>query len=121
MKTASMRAAQGGMWPWLLQRITALYLVLGLGFHVVLLHAFSIGELNFASIAERFASSGFFAFVDVTLLAAALFHALNGVRMVLLDYWFTGPRRRILDGGLVVVGLVAFGYGTWALWPWITG
>lgn len=121
MKAESMRAAEGGMWPWLFQRITAVYLVLGLGFHVVLLHAFNIGKLDFATIGDRFASSGFFAFVDVTLLAAALFHALNGLRMVLLDYSFTGARRRILDGVLVVVGVGMFVFGTWALWPWIAG
>jgi succinate dehydrogenase / fumarate reductase cytochrome b subunit len=121
VKQDAMRAAQGGMWPWLLQRVTAVYLVLGLGFHVILLHAFSIGKLNFATIGDRFASSGFFAFVDITLLAAALFHGLNGLRMVLLDYWFTGDNRRILDGVLVVVGVGMFGFGTWALWPWITG
>ena len=120
MKQDAMRAAQGGMWPWLLQRITAVWLVLGLGFHILVLHAYGIGKLDFASIGDRLAMD-FFVFMDITLLAAALFHALNGLRMVLLDYWFTGGNRRILDGVLVVVGLGMFGFGTWALWPWISG
>jgi hypothetical protein len=39
---------------------------------------------------------------------------------VLLDYGFTGGRKTALTTVLWIVGLGAFGYGTWALWPWLT-
>lgn len=111
--------ARGGMWPWLLQRVTAVVLLFGLAVHLVVLHLFGLGELTYDSIATRVAG-GFFTVVDVSLLASALFHGLNGLRMVLLDYGFTGDRRRFLDGVLWLVGLAAFVYGMWALWPWIS-
>jgi len=111
---------KGGMWLWLLQRISAAVLLFGLITHLIATHILSIGELSYDNIAERL-QSGFFITVDILLLAASVFHALNGTRMVLLDYFFKDvARRRILDVVLLVFGLAAFVYGLWALWPWIT-
>ncbi len=111
---------KGGMWLWLLQRISAALLLFGLLTHLIATHILSIGELSYDNIAERL-QSGFFITVDILLLAASVFHALNGTRMVLLDYFFKDlARRRILDLALLVFGLAAFVYGLWALWPWIT-
>lgn len=111
---------KGGMWLWLLQRISAALLLFGLITHLIATHILSIGELSYDNIAERL-QSGFFITVDILLLAASVFHALNGTRMVLLDYFFKEfTHRRILDLVLLVFGLAAFVYGLWALWPWIT-
>jgi succinate dehydrogenase cytochrome b556 subunit len=111
---------KGGMWLWLAQRISAAVLLFGLLTHLIATHILSIGELSYDNIAERL-QSGFFITVDILLLAASIFHALNGTRMVLLDYFFKElTRRRILDLVLLVFGLAAFVYGLWALWPWIT-
>ncbi|GAB4246733.1 MAG: succinate dehydrogenase hydrophobic membrane anchor subunit [Thermoleophilia bacterium] len=114
-----LRKGEGGAWPWFLQRVTAVLLLYGLTVHLVVLHIFNLGQLSFDNIADRLAS-GFFVFTDVLLLGAAVFHGLNGVRMVLLDYGFRGSNRTILDVFLVVFGLAAFVYGVYALWPWIT-
>ena len=107
------------MWAWLFQRITAVFVFVALGVHLAATHIFSIGELSYDNIADRLAS-GFFVATDVLLLAAVIYHALNGVRMVALDYWFSGRGSRT---GLALVlwslGVIAFVYGTWALWPWI--
>lgn len=111
---------KGGMWLWMLQRISAAVLLFGLITHLIATHILSIGELSYDNIAERL-QSGFFITVDILLLAASVFHALNGTRMVLLDYFFKEfTHRRILDLVLLVFGLAAFVYGLWALWPWIT-
>ena len=58
--------------------------------------------------------------IDVSLLAAAIFHGLNGARMVVLDYWLkTRASRLTLTIALWLFGSAAFVYGLWALWPWI--
>ncbi len=111
--------ARGGLWPWILQRVTAVILLFGLGIHLVVGHLFGLGHLDYNTILER-VSGWFFTGVDVTLLGASLFHGLNGLRMVLLDYGFTAERRRVLDAALWLVGIAAFVYGIWALWPWIS-
>jgi succinate dehydrogenase cytochrome b556 subunit len=120
MRAAQIDRQRGGMWLWLLQRVSAVILLVSLITHLVATHLLNIGKLSYDNIAQRL-MSGFFISMDILLLAAAIFHALNGTRMVLLDYWFAERRsRRILDGLLVAFGVAAFGYGLWALWPWIS-
>ena len=107
------------MWSWLFQRITAVLLIVCLAIHLSLTHIANIGEIDVENIGGRLAHSGLTA-VDIILLAAGVFHALNGLRMVLMDYWFTSRARALwLTIGLWVVGVVFLGYGIWALWPWI--
>jgi succinate dehydrogenase cytochrome b556 subunit len=113
--------SRGGMWAWLLQRITAVLLLVGLATHLGATHLFAIGDLSYDNIADRLGSS-FFVVVDVVVLAAVVFHALNGFRMVVLDYWFSDKVQRIAFSVILwVIGLTAFVYGIWALWPWIKG
>jgi succinate dehydrogenase hydrophobic anchor subunit len=107
-----------------LQRVTAALLLITLGMHIWALHFASSGDrLTFQSMGARLASPLFVA-LDGALLALALFHGLNGVRMVFLDFKI-GPRaERWLTTVLWVFGvltlvfglntLVAFLYGT----PW---
>jgi succinate dehydrogenase hydrophobic membrane anchor protein len=111
---------RGGMWPWLGQRVTAVLVLVTIVVHLILTHLFAIGDLSYANIAHRLAHA-VVAVNDVILLAAVVFHGLNGFRMVVLDYWFEkGGSRRALDGVLWVVGTGGFAYGLWALWPWIS-
>jgi len=119
--TAVLDKSAGGMWAWLFQRVTAVLLLVGLATHLIATHIFAIGELSYDDIAGRLASSSMTA-VDIVLLGAAIYHALNGFRMVVLDYWFSGRgQRTALAVVLWVGGVVVFIYGLWALWPWISG
>jgi succinate dehydrogenase cytochrome b556 subunit len=120
LKAEVVSTYRGGMWSWLFQRITAVLLIVCLAIHLTLTHFANIGELTTDNVAARLAHAGYTA-VDIILLAAGIFHALNGLRMVLMDYWFTSRSRAMgLSIVLWVVGLAAMGYGTWALWPWIS-
>jgi succinate dehydrogenase cytochrome b556 subunit len=121
VKAEVLEQSKGGMWAWLFQRVTAVLLIIGFASHLISTHIMAIGELSYDNIAHRLAST-FFVVMDVMLLAAVLYHALNGLRMVVLDYWFTEKgQRTALTFVLWVAGLVVFVYGLWALWPWITG
>ena len=120
MRPAVIADSAGGMWGWLLQRVTAVVLIVGLLTHLVATHIFNLGHLSFLNIGDRLGST-FFVVIDVSLLAAAIFHGLNGARMVVLDYWLKGRAgRRALSITLWVFGSAVFGYGLWALWPWIS-
>ena len=75
-----------------------------LAIHLTLTHIVNIGKIDSANIGARLAHGGLTA-VDIILLAAGIFHALNGLRMVLMDYWFTSRNRALaLTVGLWVVG-----------------
>ena len=120
MKAEVVSTHRGGVWSWLFQRITAVLLIVCLAIHLIFTHILNIGELTEANVADRLAHDTLTA-VDIILLAAGIYHALNGLRMVLMDYWFTSRTRAMaLTIVLWVVGLAAMGYGTWALWPWIS-
>ena len=119
MKAATVDTHRGGMWSWLFQRITAVLLIVCLAIHLIFTHILNIGELDYANVADRLAHGGLTA-VDIILLAAGIYHALNGLRMVLLDYWFTSRKRAVaLNAALWAIGLAFLVYGIWALWPWI--
>jgi succinate dehydrogenase hydrophobic anchor subunit len=120
MRTSVLDASRGGMWGWLGQRVTAVVLIVGLLTHLVATHIFNLGHLSYLNIGDRLGST-FFVVIDVSLLAAAIFHGLNGARMVVLDYWLQSRASRLaLTIALWVFGLLTFVYGTWALWPWIS-
>jgi succinate dehydrogenase / fumarate reductase cytochrome b subunit len=108
------------MWPWLGQRVTAVVILVTIMVHLVLTHFVAIGELSYDNIGERLAVTAVLV-NDLLLLLAVVFHALNGVRMVLLDYGFrsTGSRRA-LALFLWAAGIVAVVFGIWALWVWVS-
>ena len=120
MRAEAVASHKGGMWSWLFQRITAVLIIVTLGVHLIFTHILGISDINYDTIGQRMMHGAYTA-VDIILLLAGVYHALNGLRMVLMDYWF-GRRKRAVTLSVVlwVIGLVAMGYGTWALWPWIS-
>jgi succinate dehydrogenase / fumarate reductase membrane anchor subunit len=110
-ETPDQAISRFGLWPWFLQRVTAALLPIALGTHIWALHFVSSGErLTFQSMRARLASPLILS-LDGALLALALFHGLNGVRMVALDFNI-GPRaERWLTAVLWVVGLLTFVFG----------
>ena len=118
MRTATIDAHRGGMWPWLGQRVTAVLVIVTILVHIVLTHYVSIGHLSFANIGSRLGNVAVLV-NDIVLLFAVVFHGLNGLRMVLLDYTFRSAGSRQAFGALLwLVGVAAVVYGVWAIWVW---
>ena len=76
-----------GMWAWVLFRISGLVLVLYLFVHIGVISTGRFGEqgntLN--SIMKMF-ENPIAVLLDLLLVWAVLYHALNGVRIVLMDF-----------------------------------
>jgi succinate dehydrogenase / fumarate reductase cytochrome b subunit len=120
LRTRAADSSRGGVWPWLGQRATAVLVLVTIGVHLVLTHYVAIGQLSFDNIGERLGATAVLV-NDVVLLVAVVFHALNGVRMVALDYAFAGAgSRRALAITLWLVGAAAVVFGVWALWVWVS-
>jgi len=110
-----------GVWGWLLQRMTAVGLILVLGVHLWVLHfAGEHAVLTVAGISVRLRTLTYI-LVDYSMLAFALYHGLYGLRSVILDYTTEERTVRVVTVGLWVVGLAFFVYGAAALLPFITG
>ena len=57
------------------------------------------------------------ALVDLSLLGLALFHGLNGVRTIVLDFGLGSQGRRYLSVSLVMLGFTAFLFGVYGFLP----
>jgi len=102
------RVTSTNIWLWLFQRVTAVLLVVILGVHLWL--------ANFGQ-----ASASLRAILGVTLLALALFHGLNGLRTIVLDFNVGTQGRKFTTMILLLVGTASFLFGLQGLWPLIVG
>ena len=102
--------APGGT-AWLLQRITAAFLVVVLAFHFFLLHFVNhAAEIEFAGTQARMENVGYF-LTMVLFLIAGTFHGVNGVYNALINQGLEGTLRKVVLALLVIasVGLIAQG------------
>jgi len=112
-----------GTSAWVLQRLTAVLLVFVLGMHLWATHFETHGELIVFNMVRVRLQTILYMVVDYGLLGFGLYHGLNGLRNVLLD-WGVGLGRRgglWLSVCLWIVGLAFFIYGVVALLPFILG
>jgi succinate dehydrogenase / fumarate reductase, membrane anchor subunit len=108
-----------GAWPWILQRLTAMLLILFLGTHLAVLHYIpSNMNINALGVAVRL-KSVLYMLVDSGLLVIGLYHGLNGIRNVLFDFVIAEGAREWLNRLLLVVGIGFSLWGAYALWAFI--
>ncbi len=74
-----------GYIAWILHRVTGLGLALYIFMHIYVIHYISQGKEAFNEV-MAIVQSPIFHLAEVTLLGAVAFHALNGIRVVLIDY-----------------------------------
>ena len=74
-----------GYVAWILHRLTGLGLSLYIFMHIYVIHHISKGKEAFNEV-MALVQSPFFHFAEVALLGAVVYHAVNGLRVVLTDY-----------------------------------
>jgi len=101
-----------GSWAWLLQRVTAVLMIVFLGLHIWLVHFENLDEelLSWENVESR-VQSFVILFVDYGLLITVLYHALGGVRMVAFDFVLRKGYRKTIDAGLWIVGIISSIWG----------
>ncbi|MBX7045122.1 MAG: succinate dehydrogenase, cytochrome b556 subunit [Ignavibacteria bacterium] len=96
-----------GSWAWILHRITGVALIGYLFLHIYSLSPLTQGEAAFTDKMKSF-TTPFFMFVEWLLFAFVLFHSLNGIRIVLVD-WADGAKyHRSLYVWSWIVGVILF-------------
>jgi len=107
---------------WLLQLVTGGLIIIFLGVHLVLMHldnilgffGVDIGQpSSWSSMIER-ATKGWWLAFYIIFLALVLYHALYGLRGVILEVTPSGRTERIVTGFIWALGIVAFGLGVYA-------
>lgn len=98
---------------WWLQRVTGAALVVLLIMHFWTNHyAADVrrGELSFEIVQKRMQNPWMVA-IEISFLLIALYHGLNGLRNIILDYGWVTPRiARSVTGVIILVGVA------WAYW-----
>ena len=98
-----------GMFAWMLHRLTGLALVGYLVVHVWGLKAITNADAYNALITEY--HGPLFKVGEFLLLGAVIYHALNGLRIVLIDFVGWSPNQKRLFWTLGAVAVVLFAVG----------
>ena len=97
-----------GMWSWVAHRITGVLIFFFLFAHVIDTAMVRVSPEAYNVAVETY-KNPIVGVMEVGLVAAVLFHALNGIRLVLVDFWSEGPRyQRQMTYGVVGIFLVLF-------------
>ena len=96
-----------GSWAWILHRVTGIALIGYLFLHIYSLSPLTEGEVAFNNKMQTFTSPPFM-ILEWFLFAFVLFHSLNGIRIVIVD-WANGAKyHKQLYKLSWVIGLILF-------------
>lgn len=80
-----------GMWSWVAHRITGVLTFFFLFVHVLDTALVRVSPAAYNAVIETY-KSPLVALLEVGLVGAVLYHALNGIRVMLVDFWSKGPK-----------------------------
>ena len=100
-------------WSWILQAFTGLLLVVLLGLHMVVQHFVVAGGLRRYQQVVQYISNPFVFLLEVAFLIIVTWHALLGVRAILLDLGLKSATERKWTAALTIVGVFIVAYGIW--------
>jgi succinate dehydrogenase hydrophobic anchor subunit len=104
---------RAGSWSWILQAITGLMVIVLVGVHMIFQHFVAAGGLRTYADVVAYIRTPFFLGWETIFLIVVTWHALLGVRAIVLDF---GPRRsieRAINRLLLLIGLSTIAYGIW--------
>lgn len=103
-----MYKGQSGMWSWLLHRITGLAVLLFLLVHIVDISLLNFGPAVYNDGIALFGTP-IVRLISLALIAAVFYHAFNGVRIILIDFWPRGVKYQgIMFATVMVLTILCF-------------
>ncbi|MDT5098690.1 MAG: succinate dehydrogenase / fumarate reductase, cytochrome b subunit [Mycobacterium sp.] len=94
-----------GMWSWVLHRITGATIFFFLFVHVLDTALVRVSPDAYNEVVDTY-KTPIVGLMEVGLVAAVLYHALNGIRVILIDFWQHGPRyQRVMLWGVAAIWL----------------
>ncbi|MBV1779123.1 succinate dehydrogenase, cytochrome b556 subunit [Paeniglutamicibacter sp. ABSL32-1] len=100
-----------GMWSWVGHRVTGVVIFLFLLVHVLDTSLVRVSPGAYDAVMSTY-KNPLMALGETALVAAIVFHAFNGLRLILVDFWKSGTKyhRQMLWGVLAlwVITMVAF-------------
>ena len=102
-----------GMWSWVLHRISGATIFFFLFVHVVDTALVRVSPEAYNAVIETY-KTPIIGLMEIGLVAAVLYHALNGIRVILIDFWSKGPRYQrqmlwVVAGVFITVMIASLG------------
>lgn len=91
-----------GMWSWVLHRITGVAIFFFLLVHIMDTALVRLDPAAYNGVIGTY-KTPIIGLGELGLVAAILFHALNGIRIILIDFWRKGAKYQNLMFWIVVV------------------
>ncbi len=102
-----------GMWSWVAHRITGVAVFFFLLVHVLDTALVRVSPDLYDAVIATY-KTPIVNLMEVGLVGAVLYHALNGLRIILIDFWAPGPRhQKAMFRTIVVVWVVLMVPGTY--------
>jgi len=105
LKWFDVRHREIGDWAFVLHRLTALGLVFYLGLHLIILGTLAVGPETFDNFIAL-AHNPLFIFGEWLVVAAALYHGLNGLRVGLTSLGIAIPYQKQIWYVVVIIAIV---------------
>lgn len=80
-----------GMWSWVLHRITGATVFFFLFVHVLDTALVRVSPEAYDQVIDTY-KNPIVGTLELGLLTAVLYHAFNGIRIILIDFWSKGPK-----------------------------
>ncbi|NBV89901.1 MAG: succinate dehydrogenase, cytochrome b556 subunit [Actinobacteria bacterium] len=87
----SLYRGREGMWSWVAHRITGVAVFFFLFTHVLDTALVRVSPEAYDAVIDSY-KTPIVNLLEVGLTGAVLFHALNGIRLILVDFWSKGPK-----------------------------
>ena len=97
-----------GMWSWVLHRITGIAIFFFLFAHVLDTALVRVSPEAYDRVIDSY-KNPVVGLMETGLVAAVLYHAFNGLRLIAIDFWSRGPRyQRQMSWAVVGLAFVLF-------------
>ena len=97
-----------GMWSWVLHRITGVAIFFFLLVHVLDTALVRLSPEAYNAVIDTY-KTPLIGLGELGLVAAILFHALNGVRVILIDFWRKGVKyQNVMFWIVIAIALIIF-------------
>lgn len=106
-KVGTLYRGRDGMWSWVAHRITGVVIFFFLLVHVLDTALVRVSPEAYNAVISTY-KNPLMGFGELGLVAAIVFHAFNGLRLVAVDFWKKGPKyqRQMFWGVMIAWALV---------------
>ncbi len=108
MPAGTLYRGKVGMWSWVLHRITGVAIFFFLLVHVLDTALVRLSPEAYNAVISTY-KTPLIGLAELGLVAAILFHALNGLRVILIDFWRKGVKyQNVMFWVVVAIALIVF-------------